>query len=152
MFIAPRESKVRRVGHLVFRAGERFIPHLHRCTHLVDGHLRLVKIARDTPLKLDRAAAQHRQVAGLHNLVLHRIVEILGQGDACVQLPYGRTLHRPNRHRVLGVPDGYRQITILNLAGDGEIHPAVGDVRGQRLVIAKLRLTGGRFPEGAILN
>ena len=57
MLVAPREGEMRRVIDLVFRTGEGFIAHLHRCAHLVDGHLRLVEIARDTPLKLNRTAA-----------------------------------------------------------------------------------------------
>ena len=69
-----------------------------------------------------------------------------------MQLPHGRAGHRPDRHRVLGVADGYRQVTVLHLTGDGEFHLAVGDVRGQRLVVAKPSRAGRGFPKRAELD
>ena len=69
-----------------------------------------------------------------------------------MQLAHRRSLHRADRHGVLRVANGHGQIAVLHLAGDGEIHLSIGDLRGQRLVVAKLCRAGFRFPKRAILD
>ena len=151
MFVAPSEGKMRRASNLIRQAGKIIITNAHRLGHLVNRHLRVVKLARDTALERHLATSQHRQESRLHRLVLHRVLQVLRQLDAGLQFPHSRALHRAYLDRVPGVADLHREGAVLDLTGDGEIHVGAGDVGSYRITVVKPCRGGARFPKRAVL-